>query len=84
LLDRHVFLGNNASIASDDVVIEDSIIMYRCFMRSKNKIVNSIVGRHVRVSNNIVIEDSISITNSKIWPNKVIKSSLTIKNALIS
>lgn|GEM_PF-5961808 len=84
MLDRHVFLGNNASIASDDVVIEDSIIMYRCFMRSKNKIVNSIVGRHVRVSNNIVIEDSISITNSKIWPNKVIKSSLTIKNALIS
>ncbi len=83
------------TIVDDDVVIENSIIMDRCFAGSKSKIANSIVGRHVRIGNNVVIEDSIignnvviednvRIINSKIWPNKVIKSSSTIKNTRIS
>ena len=105
LLGRHVFLGSKVritnsvidhyTIVSDGAVIEDSVVMDRCFIGSRSRVVNSVVGRHVRIGSNVVIEnsvvgnnvvvgDNVSIINSKVWPNKVVKGSSTIKDSLIS
>ncbi len=83
------------TIINDHSVVEDSVIMDRCSLGSKTVVTNSIVGRHVRIGSNVVIKDSVIgnnvligndavIINSKIWPQKYIPPSHSIKEAVLS
>jgi NDP-sugar pyrophosphorylase family protein len=104
LIGRHVSIGDwvrirdavidNYTIVEDGAVIEGSVVMDRSFVGKGSTIINSIIGRHVKIGRNVFIEGSIigddciigdntKIMKSKIWPHKNIDPMVSMENMSI-
>lgn len=74
---RVLEFDKNLNLVSDDVILNNAIIIQPCYVGKKVVLTNSIVGPHVSVGANSTIENS-NISNT------IIQQNATIKNAVIS
>lgn len=69
------------NLVSDDVKLENALIIPPCFIGKNVKITNSVVGPFVSLGDNCVVENSV-IKDSAIREKSVVKNSV-LKNAMI-
>lgn len=69
-------------LRSDSAVIQNSVVIEPCFLGEKAKIVNSVIGPHVSVGSNSVVENSI-IKNSVIQNDTSVQDA-RLDNSMVS
>jgi len=78
---RILELNKNEKLSDETAIIENSIIIQPCYLGANAKISNSIIGPHVSIGENTVIDYSV-ITDSIIQSNSKI-SCVNLDNSMI-
>ena len=74
------YIKNENNIA-ESVIKDNSVIIPPCFIGQNVRLVNSVVGPHVSIGENTVIENTV-IKNSIVQTNSSVKN-VVIKNSMI-
>jgi glucose-1-phosphate thymidylyltransferase len=71
----------NEKLIDDSAVLENAVVIPPCFIGKNVKIVNSVIGPHVSIGENTVIEKTV-LSNSIVQTNTKIKNA-NITNSMI-